>query len=163
MTSPASLAGKLAGVTVAPFLFYFLVGVLLRYAYTARPEVFSGQAWKFASVYFVWVIIEKAFGIQGATGNVLNIVSIVLLSALVISVAFTNNRLSSRVLGSTDISYGLYIYHMPFVNLFLALGLAGAAGVIAALAVSIILATVSWFLVERPALALKHYTLKKRE
>jgi peptidoglycan/LPS O-acetylase OafA/YrhL len=160
--SAESFEGKLAGVTLAPFLFYFLVGAVLRHVYTARPSFLRGQALKFALIYGMWIAIEIVFGIQGATGNELNIISIVLLSALVVSVAFTNNTLSSRLLGTTDISYGLYIYHMPFVNLFLALGVLGAVGVVSSLTVSIAVAALSWFCIERPALALKHYTLKRR-
>lgn len=157
-----SFEGKLLGVTVAPYLFYFLVGLVLRHVHTAFPAAFRGHALEFGVAYVIWVAIEQIFGIQGATGNVLNVVSIVLLSALVISVAFTNHTLSSRVLGSTDISYGIYIYHLPFVNLFLAKGLIGPTGVLSALAVTTALASLSWLFVERPALSLKHYTLKRR-
>ena len=158
----ASLTLKLLSVTVAPWLFYFLAGVLLRYAHAAFPRMFRGNALRFALVYVIWMGVQQYLGIQGATGNYLNIVSIVLLSALVISVAFTNHTLSSRVLGTTDISYGLYIYHMPFVNLFLEKGVVGAGAVVGVLAIAAGLASLSWIFIERPALSLKHYTLKRR-
>lgn len=157
-----SLTLKLVSVTVAPWLFYFLVGVLLRYADAAFPRIFRGNALRFGLAYVIWMGVQQYFGIPGATGNYLNVVSIVLLSALVISLAFTNHTLSSRVLGTTDISYGLYIYHMPFVNLFLEKGVVGPRGVVAALATAATLASLSWFFIERPALSLKHYTLKRR-
>ena len=157
-----SLTLKLLSVTVVPWLFYFLIGVMLRYAHSEFPRMFRGNALKFGLVYVIWMGIQQRYGIQGATGNYLNILSIVLLSALVISFAFTNHTLSSRVLGTTDISYGLYIYHMPFVNLFLETGMVGAGGVVGVLALAATLASLSWFFIERPALSLKHYTLKRR-
>ncbi|HJQ10037.1 MAG TPA: acyltransferase [Gemmatimonadaceae bacterium] len=157
-----SLLGKFLSVSLAPYLFFFLVGILLRYAYEKHPAYFRGRALWWALVYAAWVCVEIIFGIPGSTGNLLNIGSIALLSTLVVSAAFSSESLSGRLLGTTDISYGLYIYHMPVVNLALVNGVVGPAGVACALLVSIGLAILSWKTVERPALGLKRYSIKGR-
>jgi len=62
----------------------------------------------------------------------------------------------TRYVRKEDLSYGLYLYHMPTINLFLVLGPAnGVANIPAALAVSLLAALFSWYVVERPALRRK--------
>ena len=155
-----SPAGKMLSVSLLPYLFFFLVGVLLRYTFNAFPGLFRGRTLVWALCYAVWIALEALFQIPGARGNLLNVVSILLLSSLAISAAFSNHTLSSRLLGTTDISYGLYIYHMPIVNLALVNGIVGTLGVVASLILTTGLAGLSWRFVERPALSLKRYSVR---
>lgn len=157
-----SIVGKLVTVTLLPWLFYFLMGVGLRYLYRARPGIFRGKALDWAGIYALWVAIEIVFHIPGATENVLNPVSIVLLGCLTVSAAFTLPSLATRLLRENDISYGVYIYHMPFVNLILFLGLLGVFGLVAALSLAVTMAILSWRFIERPALNLKGYSVHWR-
>lgn len=55
-----------------------------------------------------------------------------------------------------DLSYGLYVWHMPVVNLLLVVNL---AYVPAALLISAGLAAASWFLIERPSLRFKRRSI----
>jgi peptidoglycan/LPS O-acetylase OafA/YrhL len=78
------------------------------------------------------------------------------MAPLVIRLAYTVPWLAQRLLSGNDISYGVYIYHMPLINLTMWFGLSGNwLGGAIALASCVILAMFSWFLVERPALASK--------
>jgi peptidoglycan/LPS O-acetylase OafA/YrhL len=158
-----TVAAKLLSISLPPYLFYFLVGVTLRYAHNAYPGLFRGRALLWCIAYALWMAVEIWLGVSGATGNLLNIVSIILLSGLAIGIAFTRNTLSSRVLGTTDISYGVYIYHMPIVNALLVSAAVGPVGVLAAIALTVVMASLSWRYVERPAMRLKHTTLKSRQ
>lgn len=57
-----------------------------------------------------------------------------------------------------DLSYGVYIYQWPVMSLFMLAGLPVAGSVVflgVGLGAAALVATASWFLVERPALALK--------
>lgn len=56
-----------------------------------------------------------------------------------------------------DLSYGIYVWHMPVINLLLVLGIPNAP---LAVVLTLAFATLSWFLVEKPALALKRQSLK---
>tara|TARA_B100000073_G_scaffold176459_2_gene146102 strand:- start:5 stop:1078 length:1074 start_codon:yes stop_codon:yes gene_type:complete len=60
-----------------------------------------------------------------------------------------------RSLHFPDLSYGLYLFHMPLVNVLLLLGLSGSASLMPYLGGAFVLASVSWKFVEEPALARK--------
>lgn len=154
------LSQKLLGVTLIPYLFYFLVGVIARKLQERYPGMFVGKGLWWAAAYLAWVVIARTFDIPRAGGNLLNPVTIVLIGFATVSVAFTWRGLSARLLNGNDISYGVYIYHMPLINLLLFYGIPGLPGFFAAVFGTIALATLSWRLVERPALGLKRYTVR---
>ena len=154
------MSQKLLGVTLIPYLFYFLVGVVARKLQERRPGVFVGKGLWWAAAYFTWVIIARTFDIPRAGGNLLNPVTVVLIGFATVSMAFTWRGLSARLLNGNDISYGVYIYHMPLINLLLFYGMTGLPGFVAAVLGTITLATLSWLAVERPALGLKKYTVR---
>lgn len=86
-------------------------------------------------------------------GNRLGVVYFLCYAALILWAAFALPHLPLRA----DLSYGAYVWHMPVVNLMLVLGLQSVPlGLLATLGV----AAVSWYLVERPALALKRVSLR---
>lgn len=59
-----------------------------------------------------------------------------------------------------DLSYGSYIWHLPVINLLLVLGIANVPLVFL---LTFAMATLSWILVEKPALRMKRRTLKPVE
>ena len=155
-----SMLQKLLGVSIIPYLFYFLVGILMRHLYERRPNIFVQRGMFWATVYALWAIIETRYSIIGANGNLLNVTSIVLIAMLTVSMAFTARGVSSRVLRGNDISYGLYIYHAPVMNLLIAHQFAGRRAFALFLATTIAMAILSWRLVEKPALSLKDYSIR---
>jgi len=54
-----------------------------------------------------------------------------------------------------DLSYGLYVLHLPMLALCDKMGLTGWTYIVAAFAMSLTAAALSWFLLEKPMLALK--------
>jgi peptidoglycan/LPS O-acetylase OafA/YrhL len=83
------------------------------------------------------------------------------MGATVLAVAYSAPWLSSRVLKGNDLSYGLYIYHMPVVNVAVQSGTSGSPLAIAGiLATSVALAFGSWKLIERPFLRRKRNALR---
>lgn len=54
-----------------------------------------------------------------------------------------------------DLSYGLYLFHMPLANALLCVGKSGAAALPLYLVGVVLLACLSWYAVERPALRFK--------
>jgi peptidoglycan/LPS O-acetylase OafA/YrhL len=159
--SRETLLQKLIGLTILPYLFYFLVGVNARHLYERWPGIFRDKAIHWAAAYGLWVVIETTLELPGQQGNQLNALSIVLLGMFTVSMAFTVPNLASRLLRENDISYGVYIYHMPLVNLLLWSGIVGGRGFAVLTVGTVALAWLSWRLVERPALGLKHYSLRR--
>ena len=93
--------------------------------------------------------------------NSINFLSFILLGWLIFKAAFTLPSLSEYVLHKNDISYGLYIYHMPIVNFMIYKGMTDSYFFLAiALASSAIIAMLSWRYVEKPALKLKRVSLR---
>jgi peptidoglycan/LPS O-acetylase OafA/YrhL len=77
--------------------------------------------------------------------------------------AFAHSHVSlARVLRGNDLSYGLYLYHLPFFATLSALGVVGRGYLwVVGFGGALSLAALSWFLVERRFLRLKS-TLEKR-
>lgn len=149
-----SLASRLAMVTFLPWLYMFLVGAWL----SSRPNVVQtilrlplvGITAAFAGAAVATYLAGFPVG-----GNEINPVMFAALAVLVIRLAYTVPSLASKSLRGTDVSYGIYIYHMPVVNLLMWSGaMVSWAWGLLGLTVAALLALASWFCVENPALAL---------
>jgi len=81
-----------------------------------------------------------------------------LLGLVVFSIAYSAPNMSRKILGGNDISYGVYIYHMPIINVLIFIGAIGhIAYVVLATVLILSAALLSWQMVERPALAMKRH------
>jgi peptidoglycan/LPS O-acetylase OafA/YrhL len=79
-----------------------------------------------------------------------------ILAFATLSAAYSMRHLSEKLLRGTDISYGIYIYHSVVINVIVQLGLMNSILSVASVyGISIMLALLSWFLIEKPALACK--------
>jgi peptidoglycan/LPS O-acetylase OafA/YrhL len=152
---------KFVGVTFLPWFYMFLAGVLAQKNFsTLRPYLagkflavlaaYCALAWPLSS-YFGWGL-----------GNNLGPLFLSGLGLLAIAAAFSRPELSDLLLRRNDLSYGVYLYHMPVVNLLLALGLGSTPMVLAAaIGATLLLALGSWVVIEKPALRLKRHALYK--
>jgi peptidoglycan/LPS O-acetylase OafA/YrhL len=93
-------------------------------------------------------------------GNQIPTYLVPVMGAAVLTLAYCRPGVSDRVLRSNDVSYGLYIYHMPVVNTLSYLGFNSPAAILAALTASSVLAVASWKFVERPFLRRKRQALR---
>jgi peptidoglycan/LPS O-acetylase OafA/YrhL len=154
-----SLAFALIGVTFVPWVYMFLVGLLFQRNFASLQRAVRGKFLPLLVVYCLACWFARS-GLGWMFGNSLPPVLFVILSFLIFAAAYSNDSLSDRLLKRNDISYGLYIYHMPVVNFLLAVGMGGSKmGFAIAIAVTIALAFGSWIFIERPALALKKHPL----
>lgn len=148
-----SVALKLLGVSVIPYLYLFLIGSLLYYNWETVKRFFEGQAYIYIIVYIVWTncIAGPSYDITSVAVLIANI----LLCLLVISMAYTLPKIG-KILHGYDLSYGLYVYHMIVVNIFVHLRLCGNIGyALISLCISVVLGCLSWQFIERNALKLK--------
>lgn len=94
------------------------------------------------------------------TGNAIGPLLYILLAAAVFSLAYTAPELSGKLLMRNDISYGIYIYHMPIINFMVYFGYTGQYGyLVIAIASTILVSVASWKIIERPFLKLKKTSL----
>jgi peptidoglycan/LPS O-acetylase OafA/YrhL len=96
-----------------------------------------------------------------SSGNAISLLLFIPLVTTALSLAYTRPTTSHRILGNNDISYGLYIYHMPLVNFMIESGFRGLIwGAVTAIAATFAFAISSWAFVERPSLKRKRNALK---
>lgn len=153
-----SLITKLIGISFFPWLYIFLLGVLAQRNFELFHAYLAGKFYFIFPLYLVSSFMLSDFG--GALGNNSNPVVVVLLILTVFSFAYSMPALSKKVLRGNDMSYGLYIYHMPVVNLLLYSGLYRKTEYgFMALFACILLAAISWLIIEKPALRLKRHPL----
>jgi peptidoglycan/LPS O-acetylase OafA/YrhL len=150
---------KLLGVSFLPWVAMFMLGHLCFDQWSRIGHIFSGKFGWWAGIYTISAI--AGYFLQNAlstniSGNQLAMPLQLLLAALVLSAAFSYPSLAHKLLRKHDVSYGLYIYHMPVINVLLFYEFEVN---ILALPVVILstfaLAIGSWLLVERPSLQRK--------
>ena len=150
---------KLYGVSFLPWLYMFVTGALFARDERVRSWALRIPLWSWVLAYASVCGISVLMG-QGL-GNRLSPLVFALLALLVFRFAYWHPDLSRRLLGRNDISYGIYIYHMPVINFLIVVGLVGSGfAVLIVVAVTTSLAISSWRFVERPALRLKATSIR---
>lgn len=154
-----TVAWKLLGGSFLPWLYMFLLGAYVSTNKQLQQWVMSINWYVLVGAYVAAYALAFAYGL--GISNRINFISFTLLAFLVLKLAYTKPHLSGKLLGSNDVSYGIYIYHMPVVN-FLLYQNAGAnlSSFFLAFTLTVLFALASWFLVEKPALKFKLLTLR---
>lgn len=149
---------KLLGVSFIPWIAMFMVGNLAWFQWEAIRPHLEGKTAQWALVYTGCAVTGYLFqSVSGViiSGNRISILLFIPLAALVLSAAYTRPSLG-LALGGNDISYGLYLWHMPVIGCWLYVGGAKSyLGIVACLTVTAALAMLSWRLIEAPALKRK--------
>lgn len=145
---------KLINVSLAPYLFVFLIGF---YFYIYFDFFHKYLKDKFFIYFFAYVIGRIC--LHYFNNIFLDIfVNYFIFSFLIFSFAFSFEGLDKFLRGN-DFTYGIYIYHMFFVNIFVQIGREGSIYVVYVAILSICCAIISWFFVEKPFLNLKTKSL----
>ena len=146
--------------TVAPYLWMFLVGVMVQRNWNTLRSVLAGRAHWWLLGYLLLCMVATRLRILVGS-NAITPIFLLPLAGLVISSAMSAPWLADRVLRHQDISYGTYVYHALVINLMVGFGFVGSAfSAATAIAASLVLATMSWALVEKPFLRHKHDALR---
>ena len=148
------LAWKLLYVSFVPWVYMFLFGCWV----WSRPDVRARLlAWPAVPVFGAYALSMLFIGEYADNAqNGINPISFLLLTVLLLKFALADFGRVGRAFMKTDLSYGLYLYHMPVINLLLYTNVLPAWGAYVATAVlTLALAALSWWLVEKPALDLK--------
>jgi peptidoglycan/LPS O-acetylase OafA/YrhL len=130
--------------TVAPHLWMFLVGVLVQRNWSNLRQWLESRFLRWLLGYLLLRAIVARLHV-GLGGLEINPLLLLPLTGVVMAGATSARSFSNRILRHNDISYGIYIYHMPTVNVMVQLGAAASAlSVVIALTISLCAATVSW-------------------
>jgi peptidoglycan/LPS O-acetylase OafA/YrhL len=149
------LPARILLMTLFSWVYLFMLGVVLQLNQAFVLKFLRGKAGWWLIAYLAWAACLSKLGLP-VEGNDATPLSTLPLGLLVISLAFTATGLSAKLLRGNDFSYGLYIYHMLVINVFVESGWTESSHyLMAAIAASLLLAVLSWKLVEKPALQLK--------
>lgn len=154
----SSVYKKLIKVSFLPWFYMFLMGALFQLHFNFFYKWLSGKLLLLLLIYIGAAAILFAFFRGGGAdfGNLMNPALFPLLAALIFSAAYSKVELSERLLQGNDISYGAYIYHMPFINWVLYNNYGSTYLVAGCLFLFIIIFSIcSWVFLERPILMLK--------
>lgn len=154
---------KLMGVSFLPWFYMFLVGVVFQRNFDVLSRWFAGRFVLAFGAYCVVAIAGNAF-LRWNVGNTLNFVVFLALAVAIFSAAFSRNSLSDKMLRRNDLSYGVYIYHMPIANTLLAMGLGRSSlSFLSTIVLTLVCAYASWQWVEKPALRFKRHPLYQHD
>jgi peptidoglycan/LPS O-acetylase OafA/YrhL len=146
-------------ISTLPYFWIFALGILARLNWDLIARMFHGTMLFWAVAYAIATYLLP----DPVDGTILYFIHatpavatrMFFLAGLVLSAAFTF-PVSSKLLRGHDLSYSLYLYHMLVVQSLVALHFKGQWWLwLVVIAGSVALATMSWLLVERPAMRLK--------
>lgn len=146
---------KLARVSFLPWIYMFLVGVFVQRNFGLFAKLLAHPYLLLSvPVYATYACAMRKYGLQMD-----NSFSPALFFPLVFSIfilAYSAPKLAKKLLNGNDISYGIYIYHVPIMNMFIFYNVIGKLGyTLATLCIASALALASWMLIEKPSLRRK--------
>jgi peptidoglycan/LPS O-acetylase OafA/YrhL len=155
-----SFVQKAGLLTPFPWIGMFACGALAQRNFDClRPYI--------QDKFILWIFVFLAVVVAGRflnapilfrTGqNQIGLVHFLALAGLILSAAYTKPDFADRLLKRNDLSYGIYILHMPIINALIESNIPVVA---LAIALTLLAALASWFLIEKPALRAKRQPLR---
>lgn len=148
---------KLLSVSFLPWIYIFLLGYLTKQYKVVQESIVKQNVFVLLVLYVVSMNVIGSYKYNAM--NSINPISVVLLCMLVYKFSQMPLRLNEKFqnfINKYDISYGVYIYHMPIINILIYLGVFSKyQNIILSITLSIILGFLSWILVERKFLSIK--------
>jgi len=151
----ASIGWKLVRVSFLPWIYMFLTGVLAQRNFDIISRFLSARAlWVSLPLYVGYALALEAMGFR--MDNSFSPLLFFPLATLVCAAAYYPSGTVQTLLRGNDVSYGIYIYHVPVMNMFLFYGYGGSmVFTLAVVTLTLVFAIGSWVVVERPCLQRK--------
>lgn len=153
------IAWKLYGVSFLPHLWWFALGILGGLIWSKLPQ----RGWLAAIAVVVYFVFAK-LPLEPGAAFVANAVAAIPLAYAAIWFGYNGPKVLSRFTARIgDLSFSVYIWHMIVVNLLVSWGardwsVPGTLLIFGVVVACMLVASASWWLVERPALTRKRYT-----
>lgn len=153
-----TLLYKLLNASFAGYFYFFLIGALIWLNQQYLMKLFAGRFIYWLSIYIITILVMQTNGMEFTRYqfNFNHLLMIILLAGFVFSAAFSNKALADNLLKRNDISYGIYLYHMPLLNLFVELDWnKNVLLMLVLMSISCLTGYISWKLIEKPFLLKK--------
>lgn len=144
------------------WLYMFMLGMVLELRSDWVEKFMAGRFAHWLVGYALWVVLLGSVGVQ-TVGNTASPLVMIPLAGVVISAAYSRRDLANRLLRHHDVSYGVYLYHIPIINLLIAAApqWMNWFGLVICAVITALAAVASWLWIERPALRRKPRLLPK--
>jgi peptidoglycan/LPS O-acetylase OafA/YrhL len=150
---------KLLNTTVLVYLHFFLTGIAIYKNFDFLEKFLRNKILIWLIVYAIYVLVARVWFnlyLNPYDISVAGIIANTILSLLTISFAFSYTNLSQKLLHENDISYGMYIYHMPVINCMISFEIFGSMiDLLILIVFTTLLSYLSWKFVEQRILRLK--------
>jgi len=152
---------KKISIMLLPNYFYmFGLGILFQKNMDKIKDIIQDNGAYWLLFYVITCEFLRYTKVNVEFGNNIDFPMFILLSFTTLSLAYTKAEFSYNLIGKNDISYGVYIYHMPIANLMIELNLemnyiTYAIGI----TLTYLSGILSWKLVERPFIKMKKKTI----
>lgn len=144
---------KLIKVSILPYLFYFLIGIFFYKEREFTESYLENKMFVYLALYAAVCYLHVDFFMY-------DVLKQIFFAFFVFSFILSYRSLSYRLMKNNDFTYGIYIYHMLIVNIFVQNRLVGGAEyLMMILALSILCGILSYFLIEKPFLSMKKKSL----
>ena len=150
---------KLINVSFAPWFYMFLCGAFFAKFKEYISSILRINIFAWLLALIVTYLISENLGL--GWGNKINPLGYIFTVGIIIHIAFIKPDVSNLLLRKNDLSYGIYVYHMPITNFILYNYGPGGVQYFVAIIGTISVALLSWFLIERPAMSLKKNALRR--
>jgi peptidoglycan/LPS O-acetylase OafA/YrhL len=141
---------KLLRYSFLPHFSLFLLGVLLQRVHAHTSRFIAGKG-----LYWLAGYLAIYFAVPGDNAGHY-VLTTMLLGLVAISLAYTAPGFAERAIRGNDISYGVYIYHGLVLNVLVELELLHHLWLVPiVVAITAVVASLSWYLLERPLLRRK--------
>ena len=152
---------KLIRVSFLPWVFMFLLGGFMAKKNNLLKKILRINFYSLVIIFIILSFLSLKLGLT--IDNKLNPIIYIVLVFLILKIAFYNPSLSDKLLKRNDISYGVYVFHMPIVNflLYKEIFLKSISGFLLAILATILISIISWFLIEKPSMKFKRNQLRK--
>ncbi len=150
---------KLIGISFLPWFYMFLLGILFQINFSRMYKYLNSNLFPILGIYIlIYYPLHVWYQIRG--GNNINPLIFILLATVIFSFAYSYKNISNKLIKHNDISYGIYLYHMPVCNCFMNIGwLHNIVYVLLSMLLASIISCLSWIFVEKPSLLLKKYSI----
>jgi peptidoglycan/LPS O-acetylase OafA/YrhL len=146
---------KLLRYTFIPHFYLFLAGVIFQ-----RLRIYSSKFIYGKALY--WIVPYVAFSMfffDRMDAAYFTVIQYLFLAFTLLSMAYTLPTLADKLLRKNDISYGIYIYHGMSITVVVELKLVPYFNLVYLIAGTIVMATLSWLLIEKPFIKRKERTI----
>ncbi|ALV23677.1 putative membrane protein [Campylobacter iguaniorum] len=149
---------KLIHVSIIPYVFLFILGICFYKFFNKIQRLIENK-------FLIWLLLFIVFNILVKIANIENNLYIytikwIIFSFMVFAFVFSFKNLSKKILHGNDYTFGIYIYHMLVINVFIYLNyVAEIKFIMAVFILSILCGIISWHIIEKPFLRLKTHSI----